>query len=248
MAFAGDQILVAASAHMLKYFQKFMIWCRGTQTFQMNLPICNQAFINATAAKNQGTFIYYHPGGNWGDMYGYVHEARLEVLKFAAKIPKLTIVGGPQTMYYYNHSKQLADSEFINAHGDQKRVILTWRQESSYSKAKSLYAKGSTLLLSSDMAFVLGQLKPCRENEIDVVVQLRADEESTMGNNGNSTGSSMSVCEGVRAKGRTCRVIQWITPKIVEIKRGKDMSRFLKTCTQQAVGILSLGRVVVTDR
>lgn len=192
--------------------------------------------------------LYYHPGGNWGDMYGYVHQARLEMLKYVGSTQKVKMIGGPQTMFYYNDTIMQTEADFINRYGTQSKVILSWRQDDSYQKAQVLYRNGSTSLKSSDMAFFLGHLQPCRENDYDIVVQLRNDEESIIGNHGNSSGMSMKLCAEIEAKGYSCKVIQWITPSLTTIRRGNDMSLFLMTCTQQAVGVLSLGRVVITDR
>ena len=159
-------------------------------------------------------------------------------------------------MFYYDQESEKKDAKYINTYGNPEKIILTWRQQDSYRKAASLYGGGATVRQSSDMAFVLGQLTPCRENVYDVVVQLRNDQESMLvepekdkdfKSNRNSTGPSLQVCAGIIAAGYTCEVIQWVTPVVYNISRN-DMSSFLKTCTQQAVGIVSRGRVVVTDR
>ena len=200
--------------------------------------------------------MYYHPGGNWGDMYSEVHGPRKEWIKFIASLRNITLVGGPQTMFYYDNQAEQADASFINTHGNPNKVILTWRQEDSYKKALSLYASGSTIRQSSDMAFIFGQLTPCHENLYDVVVQLRNDQESMLVEpehgrdfraDRNSTGPSLEVCAGIIAAGYTCEVIQWVTPTVYKISRS-NMAVFLKSCTQQAVGVVSRGRVVVTDR
>ena len=200
--------------------------------------------------------MYYHPGGNWGDMYSEVHKPRKEWIRFIASLKNMTLISGPQTMFFYDQEAEKKDGLFINTYGDPNRTVLTWRQKDSYEKAASLYQGGATLRQSSDMAFILGQLTPCRENLFDVVVQLRNDQESMLVDpevgkdikaNRNSTGPSLQVCAGIIAAGYTCEVIQWVTPVVYKISR-YDMASFLKTCTQQAVGVLSMGRVVVTDR
>ena len=48
----GDQILVASSVYMLQYFQKRMTWCRGAQTFKMNLRQCSGEMLRLAAAKS----------------------------------------------------------------------------------------------------------------------------------------------------------------------------------------------------
>ena len=52
----GDQILVASSAYMLQYFKKRMTWCKGAQTFQMNMKYCDGQVLRSAAAKS-GKFM-----------------------------------------------------------------------------------------------------------------------------------------------------------------------------------------------
>ena len=52
----GDQILVASSVYMLQYFKKRMTWCKGAQTFQMNMKQCDGQVLRSAAAKS-GKFM-----------------------------------------------------------------------------------------------------------------------------------------------------------------------------------------------
>ncbi len=73
----GDQLLALASVKLLKFYQKKIKFCRGPQTVFWLGPYvasCNISkiveFLEADSPNNRyKNFIYYHPGGNWGDFY-----------------------------------------------------------------------------------------------------------------------------------------------------------------------------------
>ena len=72
----GDQILVASSAYMLQYFKKRMVWCKGTQTFRMNVKQCTAetfrlATKKATNTPNgKGVHTFIH---SFIHSYTYIH-------------------------------------------------------------------------------------------------------------------------------------------------------------------------------
>jgi len=142
---------------------------------------------------------------------------------------------------------------------------FSFRQKNSYDSAIKFYGSSVTNIVTSDTAFVLGVLRPqgkdCKENVYDVVIQLRKDHETLFDFGEASKASnntedkfenniSVRLCHYLIAKGvaRTCQPISWLTPKITDLDRSKGMPEFLASCLKQAVGVLSLGRVVVTDR
>jgi exopolysaccharide biosynthesis predicted pyruvyltransferase EpsI len=73
----GDQLLVMASVKLLKNFRREIKFCRGPQTVGWLGPrvnVCNITEISKYLEVDKPgdryrNFIYYHPGGNWGDFY-----------------------------------------------------------------------------------------------------------------------------------------------------------------------------------
>lgn len=69
----GDQILVASSAYMLQYFKKRMVWCKGAQTFMMNVKQCDEQMLRTVATRS----------GNLANGKGILYSYVFHVLMFA---------------------------------------------------------------------------------------------------------------------------------------------------------------------
>ena len=94
----------------------------------------------------EGGVAVWHGGGNWGDIWSR-EELLLTRLKSIATLAKKgkIVVGFPQSIHYNNKDLQTQDAQMFmgklsDFQGDlKKNVILTWRQENSFTLAKDLY-------------------------------------------------------------------------------------------------------------
>lgn len=121
-------------------------------------------------------------------------------------------------------------------------LVYDSRQRKSYEDAALMYSKGARVLQSPDTMFMLGPLRPYYE-EYDVIVKFRSDKESTV------HVSATAVCDSVISKGYTCIVVtSWLEPGIVALETSRGLLPFLDSVFALAKNILSLGRVIVTDR
>lgn len=249
----GDQILVFASVKLLEHFNKTIKYCAGQQTKSPPrlLGPCGSSDIMSYAKTAKDPFLFYHPGGNWGDIYRGTQKPRLDVIKFVKQFSSLTFVSGPQTLYYRDKSLAAADATFIKTYGGSpSKLYLAWRQTDSFEAALEMYHPAATVLRSPDAAFMLGPLRPCRENTVDVVVHLRTDDESVLRTIGAKKSGQFArlVCDAIIERGHTCRTVQWGDPVVYPTDKTQGMSSLLTSSYRQALGVVSLGRVVVTDR
>ena len=87
----------------------------------------------------------WHGGGNWGNLYNKLQRQprRLKSLVEIAKRGK-KVLGMPQSLYYDNKDEELDDAKMFqrkldNALDSQtmfERIVLTWRQQDSFDRAK----------------------------------------------------------------------------------------------------------------
>ena len=94
-----------------------------------------------------GGIAIWQGGGHWGDLYGYQIRSKKRfqsIVTFANK--KKVLIGFPNSLHYKNTNLQAQDAEMLMGNlshldpGDlKKNIILSWRQENSFSLAKDLY-------------------------------------------------------------------------------------------------------------
>ena len=109
----GDCLLVQGSLNMLDHFNASISYC-GDEQSQSNfvIPSCNNTKILKKLGGNG--IIYYHPGGNWGNLWRTVHQYRMGILQFADR-HNIEFVSGPQTIFYDNNgtAKEREDMNLI---------------------------------------------------------------------------------------------------------------------------------------
>ena len=128
---------------------------------------------------------------------------------------------------------------------------MNCRQQDSLDTAVGLYGTSVSQTLVPDAAFMLGPQRPCVENAVDVVIQLRSDSESLVASSSHSMTSwkfSDAICRAVRERGLSCQIIDWVSPPVCRIDRSRGLHPFLEGSKAQAVNVVSLGRILVTDR
>lgn len=86
-------------------------------------------------------------GGNFGDLYPFNHNFKMEVIK---RYPKNRIIIFPQTIWFQKESNLIECANFLSTH---KNVIICARDNISY-KIFQQYFKNKILLLP-DMAFCI---------------------------------------------------------------------------------------------
>ena len=111
----------------------------------------------------------------------------------------LVVIGMPQSLHFNDEdlgrrdAKEFMDQLIGNMHMDspmkkerfnhlKRQIILTWRQENSYMKAKELYPLVDNRLVP-DMAFMIGPLNQTdvwtnKRKKVDILFGLRIDKES----------------------------------------------------------------------
>ena len=206
----------------------------------------------------------WHGGGNWGDGWDFVHNRRLTSLKQLLLESNATIVSLPQSIYYETESKQNEDAAEINRWIDKSltssKLVLSFRQENQFKKAKSLYA-GADVRLVPDIAFMIGPLLApktiwTQDERIDspmydILFLLRTDKESAI--HGVTLEGAFKEAEerapGLKEKlsNLKYKVVDWEDYRdVYPFKNIKEMDSTFKV--EGGKNLLSLGKVIVTDR
>eukprot|EP00210_Caulerpa_lentillifera_P002153 g2067.t1 len=179
----GDNILWKAATNLITHFGiSPKILCYSVQPswleeIDSKFPKCNLDEIVSTVSG--GGTVLLHGGGNWGDLYRFVHEGRmnyLETLTGASIAHNFTIVQLPQSISYSSFTSYMYQDDRALNQMDTSKLILFTRQEDSYVFAKRHYPRVDTRL-SPDIAYALGPILPSRKPEFDVVIQMRQDKE-----------------------------------------------------------------------
>lgn len=94
---------------------------------------------------SEDTHILLHGGGNFGDIWEFYQDFRLQIIK---KYKKNKIFIFPQSVEYKDRGKMLKDAKVFSAH---KNLIICARDAFSYELLKENF--DNTILLVPDMAF-----------------------------------------------------------------------------------------------
>jgi len=181
----GDTVLWRAAIHLATLFGHTVDYvCAASQESSGALryfPHCDKYRI-MSLVKNNG-LVMYHAGGNWGDLYRFVQDYRLRILKilgdnYAAGNGTYKVIQLPQSIAYSSHGKTaiIKDDAAMNALPSGMFTLLA-RQHDSYLWAKQHYQKNISVLESPDIAFALGQLSPIGKPIMDVIFIMRGDGE-----------------------------------------------------------------------
>lgn len=197
--------------------------------------------------------LFFHGGGNFGDIWPHHHEFRLKMLE---KFKHKKIVQFPQSISF-SAGGLLDRTRSVLA--ECKRLSLLVRDEKSLDKAERLL--GIEAILSPDMAFYIGSLEALAPS-VDVFCLMRTDKEVLE-----------DKAEGVRdilqEQGLSAVIQDWLDESRLERQPHRLIARasrwgiapafiakkavfvFEKYATQRlnhGVKLLSSGRLVVVDR
>ena len=213
------------------------------------------------AAVKDGT-ILMHGGGNFGDVYKY-HQFRLQVLK---EFPDNQVIVFPQSMMFYSTKSLKHTAELFEVHG---KAVITARDALTYYKMSKYFGPKTKVLHAPDMALMLKRLPRRQKPKFDIVWLNRADLEAAnvlpaadiakLGEASNQTlhivpakDQPMVVSEFTKVGTSLC-VTDWFkcrftSPEDVEKFVAYDFDTKSEFWINWALMILSLGKVVITDR
>lgn len=198
------------------------------------------------AVKENG-IVLFHAGGNWGDLYRTVQDQRLNLLKglaVAALNLNFGIVQLPQSIYYSSKTYMLED---ISAIGkiDPKVFHLFVRSTDSYSQAQKMYPHIDVKLVP-DIAFALGPLLPSKRATHDVLILFRQDMEA----NDDIWSLTQWMELSFAAANLTYKCQDWwYQPEDHPNEISESaITVFPEVRLQAAVDLLSIGKVIITNR
>ena len=129
--------------------------------------------------------------GGWGDLWERETITMRRPKTFVQMIKKnMTVISMPSSLFYANKTLETGDAKLwmdnIAKAADQEmsrnNIILTWRQNDSYSRGSSLYNLVENRLVP-DAAFMIGPLVEKEvwrkiKKKVDIMFLLRTDKES----------------------------------------------------------------------
>ncbi len=212
----------------------------------------HREFPNSLGRLSSNEVIIFSGGGNFGDLWSGYWQNRVKVLK---SFPYRKIVQMPQSIYFSN----LTDSAFVEtqrAVSSHRDFTLLVRDLVSLDFAKKHFDCPS--YLCPDSAFGLGALPKIGDASCEVLGLLRSDKEKNLLGNFSSFKSLsseetdwVSINNFGSKRLKVCRrMYPWLARMgpvgMVTLERafahqaGSELNR--------GVGILSRGKVVITDR
>ena len=114
------------------------------------------------------TIILLQGGGNWGDVWHEHHNFRKKVIE---RYPNNRIIIFPQTVFYKDKNKLIADAKIF---GEHKYLTICARDKQSLFLLSSCFK--NTLLLVPDMAFFI-DLPQYKSSTKKVLLLKRSDKE-----------------------------------------------------------------------
>ncbi|KAJ3087774.1 hypothetical protein HK102_010309 [Quaeritorhiza haematococci] len=189
------------------------------------------------------TTLYFNGGGNFGDLWRDHSEERNSYVR---NMTDARIVFAPQSVWYNDPAILAHDVELFRT---ATRLTMLFRDYPSMDILREAHVKEEQMRFCPDMAFMLGPLTPIGDPIVDVVVLSRSDKEKL----------------GEFAKGLSDSFRRWdqlnITYEVVDWedlvhKYDVDRETFLDIPVREqermrleyGIKLLSLGRIVVTDR
>lgn len=187
-------------------------------------------------------------GGNFGDLWADHQALRLALLK---RFPSNRVVQLPQSIHFENEWNMDETRSVLRSHPD---FHLLLRDRKSLEIAQGLHSGNS--VLCPDMAFFLEGLRPVGDPQHPILALLRTDHEKAYATAGNF--SDVHVTDWVDNE----RImLKKLTRKVNRLYDSSPLSRGLLDGVklplynrlaarrlQRGIGILSSGRVVITDR
>ncbi|HXJ01667.1 MAG TPA: polysaccharide pyruvyl transferase family protein [Micropepsaceae bacterium] len=214
------------------------------------------------AAKIGNGTILMQGGGNFGDRYPLHHEFRLRVLQ---DFPKNRVVIFPQQVTFLDNDYLQRTADFLAGHPD---VTLFARGVVAQHMFTRYFGQTVQVELAPDMAFMLGEQTRPREAVYDIVWIARTDQERA---NDQTEVAARLASQGaekyvlprfpdgveinfvVKQRPPTVFLTDWYS-LFFENEEARlayqrlDFDARAEATIARALYILSLGRVVITDR
>jgi hypothetical protein len=271
----GDTMLTVAEEQYLSKLGWDVVECDYLQPNDgLLLPQCTDDFLQEFSDKGNVKFALWHTSSatasnNWGDVWRSVDQGKQQTTGNLDSFVSLLTLGYniiclPQHLSYPQDEEgsreeqehdaiirrkileglDLSDLETPeNVDQSKSRITFTWSDEESYLKALELYSYVENKLVP-DIAFQLGPFNATKNywKQVDILLLLQQDDDSET--------PSLEVDD------RDIRKILVGTPygatlefKIVDWKdRLEIFNSNSSFFDQTSIELLSLGRVVVTDR
>jgi len=250
----GDHMLTLGELiflHRLGYNKESFSQCNYVQAGSY-FPLCEQILEHEDPNVVAHSPALWHAGGNWGDLWRIVQEART---KSFAKLLQAnhTIISMPQSLHFDDSTferqdtdkiKDTVDLMFADKKTAPEKLIFTWREQASFEKAIQLYPFATNLVVP-DIAFQLGPYaaQPPSEEEVqfvDLVILLRDDRESALPQRDRET--VRRILHELEGGARmSFSIVDW--PDRLDRFNSRDYF-----FTDTSIQLLRMGRVVLCDR
>ena len=209
------------------------------------------AYPNQKVAARIGSrTILIHGGGNLGDLWSAHQQFREAVI---AASPRNRIIQLPQTIHFRDRANLARARLVFDAHPD---LTLLVRDRASLDLARNEFRARS--LLCPDMAFAIGPVAMPRSPTGDVVWLKRTDLESAGAKLEGRETAGVEICDWLCYEATApMRLADWLDSQIARHPRllgplGRARppvyGRVAADRVRAGQGLLSRGRVVVTDR
>lgn len=205
-------------------------------------------FPHALDALMPDGIVFLLGGGNFGDLWGSVHENRLRVLQ---SFRHRRIIQLPQSIHFRSPALLDATRKAVEQHPD---FTLLVRDKASFAFAGTQFS--CPAMLTPDMAYALGSLAPPVPPDTDVFSLLRTDVERQEDRPERRELERLGPCEDWtrrRAPGLH-RVVDAVvldlsssSPALMRL-RERAYRRYARKEVLRGARLLARGRLVVTDR
>ena len=130
---------------------------------------------------SEDDLIFLQGGGNMGSLYPYIERMRRFCIR---KFDKYRVVSLPTSIYYENDIKSKVEfKRGIDVYNKHKNLYLLARDKESYEFMKNNYPAAHSLLVPDVVYYLAGKIEMNEKRGNDVIVCLRNEIESTIGEN-----------------------------------------------------------------
>ena len=166
----GDSAIAIAERKFLKDNYK------NCEFFEISEETLEKCIYKVKKHINNEDIIYLHGGGNLGDEYLYIEEARRKVIELFSNN---TIIFFPQTMYFSNTTKGKEELEKTKKiYSNHKHLTIVARENISYENMKNEFTN-NIVIKTPDIVTYLNKTKDVGERE-GLLFVLRNDIEANL--------------------------------------------------------------------
>ncbi len=226
------------------------IWLGETRFFEEHAQSPSYVSSLKSHVSNQmeqaigGGTIFLHGGGNFGTIWKSHQDFRIDLM---ARFPGQRIIQLPQSIYFDNYDAVDETARAIEKHGN---FTLLVRDQRSYEFARCHFQ--CEVSLCPDMAFYMEPLE--RQDPVhDFYYLMRTDFERSVMGKASHPGHSVEIGDWLTEDKLQMKMAS-AASKLMDFGQSPDTARAMKydrlaqTRLKRGIGLLSSGRVVVTDR